>query len=46
MTASLKLRKNKPYRQLIEDDIAHEKRIRQIIVNAVGEPRRRNGGGR
>jgi hypothetical protein len=46
MTASLKLRKNKRYRQLIEDDIAHEKRIRQIIVDTVGEPKRRNPGGR
>jgi hypothetical protein len=46
MTESLKLRKNKPYRRFIEDDIAHEKRIRQIIVNAVGEPKRRNAGGR
>ena len=46
MTASLKFRKYKPYRQFIKDDIAHEKRIRQIIVNAVGEPKRRNGGGR
>jgi hypothetical protein len=46
MTASLKLRKNKRYRQFIEDDIAHEKRIRQIIVNAVGEPKRRSAGGR
>ena len=45
LTARLKLRKNKPYRQFIEDDIAHEKQIRQIIVNAVGEPKRRNAGG-
>jgi hypothetical protein len=42
LTASLKLRKNKRYRQFIEDDIAHEKRIREIIVNAVGDPKRRN----
>ena len=46
MTESLKLRKNKRYQQFIEDDIAHEKRIRQIIVDAVGEPKRRNPGGR
>ena len=46
LTASLKLRKNKRYRQFIEDDIVHEKRIRQIIVDAVGEPKRRNSGGR
>jgi hypothetical protein len=45
MTAFLKLRKNQRYRRLIEDDIAHEKRIRQIIVNAVGEPNKRNPGG-
>ena len=43
-TASLKLRRNKRYRQFIEDDIARTKQFRQIIVNAVGEPRRRNGG--
>ena len=46
MTASLRLRKTKPYRHLIEDEIAHEKRIRQIIVNAIGEPKRRNGEGK
>jgi Family of unknown function (DUF5681) len=46
LTASLKLRKNKRYRKFIEDNIAHEKQIRQIIVNAVGEPKRRNAGGR
>jgi hypothetical protein len=46
LTATLKLRKYKRYRKHIEDDIAHAKRIRQIIVNAIGEPRRRNGGGR
>jgi hypothetical protein len=45
LTASLKLRKNQRYRQLIEDSIVHEKRIRQIIVDAVGEPKRRNAGG-
>ena len=38
-------RKNKRYRAFIEDDIAHEKRIREILVKAVGEPkdRRRDG---
>jgi hypothetical protein len=46
MTDMLKLRKNKPYRRFIEDEIAHEKRICQIIVNALGEPKRRNAGGR
>jgi len=46
MTASLKLRRNRRHRQFIEDDIAHEKRIRQIIADAVGEPKRRNPGGR
>jgi Family of unknown function (DUF5681) len=45
LRASLKLRKNKRYRQLIEDSIVHEKRIRQIIVDAFGEPKRRNAGG-
>lgn len=39
--ASLKLRKNKKYKQFIEDDIAHERRIRAIIVNAIGEPKER-----
>jgi hypothetical protein len=43
-TASLKLRKNERYRQFIEDLIAHEKQIRQIIVNVTGEPKRRNEG--
>jgi hypothetical protein len=33
--------KYRRYRQFIEDDIAHEKRIRVIIVNAIGEPKRR-----
>ncbi len=37
----LKLRENKPYRQSIEDEIAYEKRIRAIIVDGIGEPRRR-----
>lgn len=41
LTANLKLRKNKRYRKFIEDDIVHEKRIRAIIVNAIGEPKRR-----
>jgi hypothetical protein len=33
-------------RLAVISDIAHEKRIRQIIVDAVGEPKRRNPGGR
>ncbi len=40
-TNDLKLRENKPYRQSIEDEIAYEKRIRAIIVDGIGEPRRR-----
>ena len=39
LTAMLKDRKNKRFRELIENDIAHEKRIRAIIVNAIGEPK-------
>ena len=34
-------RKNKRYRKFIEDDIAHEKQIREILVNAVGEAKDR-----
>ena len=41
LTESLKERKNKRYRSFIEDDIAHERRIRDIIVKAVGEPKER-----
>ena len=40
-TADLKLPKNKRYRQIIEDDIDHEKRLRTVSVNAIGEPKRR-----
>lgn len=38
MTASLKDRKNRRFRAFIEDDIAHERKIRNIIVKAIGEP--------
>ena len=41
-TASLKERKNKRFRSFVEDDIAHERRIRDIIVKAIGEPRDRS----
>ena len=41
LTEDLKQRRNKQIRKFMEDDIAHEKRIREIIVNVVGEPRRR-----
>jgi len=41
LTASLKKQKNKPYRHMIEDDIAHERKIRDIIVRAIGEPSKR-----
>ena len=37
LSAMLKDRKNKRFRHFIEDDIAHEKRLRDIIVNAIGE---------
>ena len=40
-TNDLKLRENKPYRQSIEQEIAYEKRIRDTIVDRIGEPRRR-----
>lgn len=39
LTGMLKERKNKRFRRFIEDDIAHERRIRDIILKAVGEPR-------
>ena len=41
LTEDLKLRRNKQIRKFIEDDLAHEKQIREIIVNVIGEPRRR-----
>jgi hypothetical protein len=37
----LKLPENKRYRQIIEQEIAYEKRIRAIIVDGIGEPKRR-----
>jgi len=40
-TNDLKLRENKPYRESIEQEIAYENRIRAIIVDGIGEPRRR-----
>jgi hypothetical protein len=40
-TNDLKLPENKPYRQSIEDEIAYEKRTRAIIVDGIGEPKRR-----
>jgi hypothetical protein len=40
-TNDLKLREYKPYGQSIEQEIAFEKRIRAIIVDGIGEPRRR-----
>ena len=40
-TNDLRLREYKPYRQSIEQEIAFEKRIRAIIVDGIGEPRRR-----
>lgn len=42
MTADLKERKNKPYRSFIEDEITHERRIRDMIVKTISEPRGRN----
>ena len=40
-TNDLKLREYKPYRRHIEKEIAYEKRIRDIIVDGIGEPKRR-----
>ena len=42
LAAMLKDRKNKRFRRLIEDGIAHERRIRDMLANALGEPRDRN----
>lgn len=38
MQKLLKERKNQKYRHIIEQDIAFERRIRQIIVSKIGEP--------
>jgi hypothetical protein len=43
LTAMLKDRKNTRFRCFIEDDIAHEKRLRDMIAKALGEPQKRNG---
>jgi hypothetical protein len=43
LTAMLKDRKNKRFRRFIEDDIAHEKRLRDMIAKALDEPQNRNG---
>ncbi len=43
LTASLKNPKNRRFREIIEDDIAHEKKIRDMIVKAIGEPSKRRG---
>jgi hypothetical protein len=43
LSAMLKEHKNKRFRHIIEDDIAHEKRLRDIIVNAIGEWPKRDG---
>jgi hypothetical protein len=40
-TNDLKLPECKRYRQIIENKIAYEKRIRAIIVDGIGEPKRR-----
>ena len=42
LTAMLKDRTMKSARHFIEDEIAHEKRLRDMIVRAIGEPRDRN----
>ncbi len=42
LAAMLKDPKNKRLRRILEDDIAHERRIRAIIVSAIGEPRDQN----
>jgi hypothetical protein len=43
LSAMLKKPKNKSLRHFIEDDIAHEKRLRDIIVNVIGEWPKRDG---
>ena len=40
LNAMLKDPKMKSTRHIIQDDILHEKRLRDIIVKAIGEPRR------
>jgi hypothetical protein len=40
LNAMLKDTKRKSHRHIIQDDILHEKRLRDIIVKAIGEPRR------
>ncbi|VFU08809.1 DUF5681 domain-containing protein [Methylocella tundrae] len=41
MTASLKDPENEHYQTFIEDDIQHERRLRDMIVKAIGEPKDR-----
>ena len=43
LTAMLKDRTMKSARHFIEDDIAYEKRLRDMIAKALGEPQKRNG---
>ena len=43
LSAMFKEHKNKRLRHFVEDDIAHEKRLRDIIVNAIGEWPKRDG---
>jgi Family of unknown function (DUF5681) len=40
LTALLKDSKTKTDRRFLRDDILHQRRLRDIIVNAIGEPRR------
>ena len=42
-TARALARTMKSARHFIEDDIAHEKRLRDMIAKALGEPQKRNG---
>jgi hypothetical protein len=41
LNAELKRTRSKSCRSALEEDIAHERKIRQIIVNIVGEPSER-----
>ena len=41
LNSQLKRTRSKRYRCMLEDDIARERRLREIIVNAVGEPSER-----
>jgi hypothetical protein len=43
LTEDMKLRKTKRQRQSIEDEIADLRRVRAVLVDVIGEPKRRGG---